>query len=626
MPSIQRVANPAVLDAASGRLAPRGFEPAPLGRPEPAGGTAGVFEQAVARKLRQAPTRRDPGPAEAADERRSTPAPKRRADEPRSESAGTEAAARSEAEQGSVRGADGASDATGDGSPEAEADGGHGDARAAGAGTGGAAATSPTGSANAEAGVGPAPLGAGESAAAGPPGGAVAAGASQAARAGAEWGDPAGADERGLAGAGQRGSGPGNWGAASGGQAAGLAGALSAGAGVPPTIRAVNRDLLLAPLSTRLSPGWSLGAPRAARTPGGSVAGAPGGGLSEAGSAGDAERATGSRSPEVAASVFGDRRLAGGAAADSAPVAGRGGAGDGGSGSGRGHADAATGQTSLRGGELGAAPTTVPGSPVRESQSPGAASAARLDGALGAPVAAAAKAGAGGGEGGGVGNGDRSGSGAATAAGAPGIGTREPRTARGEAAASAGAGRATADAAELLRAQVGRALAGSVRQGGGSVSMRLVPEHLGQLRVHVDLRGAEGRGTGRGGAGVGGAAGAGGAGGAGGSVRIEVGSEEARRLLSESADELKALLRERGVPIERVSVRLEAALADPGGLVNGTAAGATARASEHATEHDAAERWTGGSGRQDEEPSDGPGEGGPGARGRRGSPAARTVD
>jgi hypothetical protein len=144
--------------------------------------------------------------------------------------------------------------------------------------------------------------------------------------------------------------------------------------------------------------------------------------------------------------------------------------------------------------------------------------------------------------------------------------------------------------------------------------MRLVPEHLGQLRVHVDLRGADGRGSARGAAdgGV--------------SVRIEVGSEEARRLLSESADELKAMLRERGVPIERVSVRLEAALADPGGLVNATGADATASASEHATEHDAAERWTGGSGRRGEEPSDGPGGGGGrDTRGRRETEAARSV-
>lgn len=67
--------------------------------------------------------------------------------------------------------------------------------------------------------------------------------------------------------------------------------------------------------------------------------------------------------------------------------------------------------------------------------------------------------------------------------------------------------------------------------------MRLVPEHLGQLRVHMDLR-------------------------AGGAVRIDVGSAEARRLLSDSAGELKAALRDRGVTIESVSVRLEATLAD----------------------------------------------------------------
>lgn len=88
---------------------------------------------------------------------------------------------------------------------------------------------------------------------------------------------------------------------------------------------------------------------------------------------------------------------------------------------------------------------------------------------------------------------------------------------------------------EPLAAQVRRGLAAVLRQGGGSVLMRLSPEALGQLRIRLDLDGASV------------------------SARFDVGGNEARRLLEADLGALRSALEARGLTVEdlRVVVRAE---------------------------------------------------------------------
>lgn len=84
---------------------------------------------------------------------------------------------------------------------------------------------------------------------------------------------------------------------------------------------------------------------------------------------------------------------------------------------------------------------------------------------------------------------------------------------------------------EIFAAQVGRGLAAVLRQGGGSVLLRLQPEALGALKVRLDLH--EGVVT----------------------ARFEASSDQARQLLDEGLPELKAALEARGLAVERLEVR-----------------------------------------------------------------------
>jgi hypothetical protein len=88
-----------------------------------------------------------------------------------------------------------------------------------------------------------------------------------------------------------------------------------------------------------------------------------------------------------------------------------------------------------------------------------------------------------------------------------------------------------------LRAQVTRGIMAAANQRGGSVVIRLQPEVLGQLRVHIDAtRGVL-------------------------AVRLDVGSEQARGLLRQSMGELRASLAERGLNIDQPQIRLDPILA-----------------------------------------------------------------
>lgn len=90
----------------------------------------------------------------------------------------------------------------------------------------------------------------------------------------------------------------------------------------------------------------------------------------------------------------------------------------------------------------------------------------------------------------------------------------------------------------LLAGQALRGLAAALRNHGGSVSMRLMPESLGEMRVRMKLEGSRLE------------------------AKIEVTSIEARRLLSEQSGELRAALEARGVSVERLEIHAAKSL-DP---------------------------------------------------------------
>lgn len=87
---------------------------------------------------------------------------------------------------------------------------------------------------------------------------------------------------------------------------------------------------------------------------------------------------------------------------------------------------------------------------------------------------------------------------------------------------------ATSD--ETIVAQLGRGLAAALRQKGGSVLIRLAPEGLGQLRVHLTLE--ESQVT----------------------ARLETTSPEARDLLIKGEDDLRAALESRGLQVKGVEI------------------------------------------------------------------------
>jgi flagellar hook-length control protein FliK len=78
--------------------------------------------------------------------------------------------------------------------------------------------------------------------------------------------------------------------------------------------------------------------------------------------------------------------------------------------------------------------------------------------------------------------------------------------------------------------QVVRGLALALRQGGGTVSMKMHPENLGTVTVRLRVDGGEVR------------------------ARLETSEESARRLLLDSTDELRAALEARGLRVERIEI------------------------------------------------------------------------
>lgn len=91
---------------------------------------------------------------------------------------------------------------------------------------------------------------------------------------------------------------------------------------------------------------------------------------------------------------------------------------------------------------------------------------------------------------------------------------------------------AAAEPQDGMDAQALRGLTAAIRQGGGSVTLRLQPESLGDLRVRVDF------GEGRVGA------------------TFQVESEQARQLLEQSLSHLRSALEARGLEVGRLDVRV----------------------------------------------------------------------
>ncbi len=98
---------------------------------------------------------------------------------------------------------------------------------------------------------------------------------------------------------------------------------------------------------------------------------------------------------------------------------------------------------------------------------------------------------------------------------------------------TAGARPDSGEAARRMMAQVSRGVASVLRQKGGSLTLRLTPQSLGELKIHLRLEGG----------GV--------------NASFRAGSAEARELLSNNLDSLKATLEQHGVRVERLSVEDE---------------------------------------------------------------------
>ena len=94
---------------------------------------------------------------------------------------------------------------------------------------------------------------------------------------------------------------------------------------------------------------------------------------------------------------------------------------------------------------------------------------------------------------------------------------------------------AAAPEEDKFAAQAARGLAAALRQGGGSVTVRLQPEALGDLKVKVDLAGVKV------------------------DASFEVSSDQARKLLDATLISLRSALEARGLEVHRLEVRI----ADP---------------------------------------------------------------
>jgi flagellar hook-length control protein FliK len=116
-------------------------------------------------------------------------------------------------------------------------------------------------------------------------------------------------------------------------------------------------------------------------------------------------------------------------------------------------------------------------------------------------------------------------------------------------AGTAGQGAEAADDSAAMQA-VHRGLGAAVRQRGGSITIRLSPESMGQVRIEMTIR----QGT------V--------------DVRIEASTDQARELLTRHADMLRSTLQQKGFGVERIDVHANPA------PTNGSRAGADASADQ----------------------------------------------
>jgi flagellar hook-length control protein FliK len=122
----------------------------------------------------------------------------------------------------------------------------------------------------------------------------------------------------------------------------------------------------------------------------------------------------------------------------------------------------------------------------------------------------------------------------------PGLGQTGPRPGGARSAGTPGAN-ASANAAlpASLEAQVTRGVSALLAQGPGSITLRMVPEDLGQLRVHMSMKDGSL------------------------SLRFETGNGAARELLDSAVADLRSTLEARGLSVERLSVTIDPSLAEP---------------------------------------------------------------
>lgn len=120
----------------------------------------------------------------------------------------------------------------------------------------------------------------------------------------------------------------------------------------------------------------------------------------------------------------------------------------------------------------------------------------------------------------------------------------------GVAGQSSSAGSARSGEMSALESLVARGLSASLAQRGGTMTMRLMPESLGAMRIQMDVQQGSV------------------------SVSLDVASVQAHRLLSESIDTLRASLEAKGLAVEKLGVNLT-----PGG--NGSIAASHGAGSAH---------------------------------------------
>jgi len=125
----------------------------------------------------------------------------------------------------------------------------------------------------------------------------------------------------------------------------------------------------------------------------------------------------------------------------------------------------------------------------------------------------------------------------------------------------------------VVAATVARGLSAAVHQKGGSLTIRLIPETLGALRIQMNMdRGAV-------------------------DVRLETGSAQAHELLSGQLAMLRTALESKGLTVERLAVQLVPAHHLPGTVGAGISDDRGEPSRESRQQPTGAEQWQGGDGR-----------------------------